>query len=68
LARFFRAGVQLGLDKGKVGEFLGEKDEFCLAVLQEYAKSFAFENVPLVAALRAFLQEFQLPGESQKID
>jgi hypothetical protein len=68
LARFFRTGVQLGLDKGKVGEFLGEKDEFCLAVLQEYAKSFAFENVPLVAALRAFLQEFQLPGESQKID
>ena len=32
LARFFRTGVNLGLDKGKVGEFLGEKDEFCLQV------------------------------------
>ena len=68
LARFFRLGVHLGLDKAKVGEFLGEKVAFNLEVLRAYASTFAFENVPLVDALRAFLQGFQLPGESQKID
>jgi brefeldin A-resistance guanine nucleotide exchange factor 1 len=68
LAQFLRVAGYLGLDKGKVGDFLGEKDALNLAVLNEYANTFDFAEVPLVEALRAFLQGFQLPGESQKID
>jgi len=31
-------------------------------VLAEYAKTFAFHDIAVVEALRAFLQGFQLPG------
>jgi len=62
LARFLRVAAYLGLDKGKVGDFLGEKDPLSLAVLHEYANTFDFGQVPLVQALRTFLQGFQLPG------
>ena len=38
LLSLFRVGVHLGLDKAKVGEFLGEKDDFNLLVLDAYAQ------------------------------
>ncbi|KAI3713152.1 hypothetical protein L1987_71725 [Smallanthus sonchifolius] len=56
-----------GLDKNLVGEYLGNHDQFCVDVLQEYAKTFDFQEMNIDIALRVFLETFRLPGESQKI-
>ncbi|GLJ15134.1 hypothetical protein SUGI_0247540 [Cryptomeria japonica] len=55
------------LDKNLVGDFLGNHDEFCVQVLQEFSKSFDFVDMSIDTALRTFLETFRLPGESQKI-
>ncbi|RHY26526.1 hypothetical protein DYB32_007531 [Aphanomyces invadans] len=52
-----------GLDKDKIGEYLGGDDAFSISVLSAYAMSKPFE-----VCLRDFLSKFRLPGESQKID
>ncbi|XP_078431731.1 GNOM-like 2 [Wolffia australiana] len=57
-----------GLDKNKIGNFLGEPDEFNVLVLREFASTFDLAGVSLDAALRGFLVTFRLPGESQKIE
>ncbi|KAK2981488.1 hypothetical protein RJ640_002103 [Escallonia rubra] len=56
-----------GLDKNLVGDYLGNHDEFCVQVLQEFARTFDFRDMNLDIALRVFLETFRLPGESQKI-
>ncbi|CAN6202967.1 unnamed protein product [Urochloa humidicola] len=56
-----------GLDKGKIGEFLGDPDEFSLRVLKEFTETFDFTGAILDTALRTYLETFRLPGESQKI-
>ncbi|KAI7754916.1 hypothetical protein M8C21_027026 [Ambrosia artemisiifolia] len=56
-----------GLDKNLVGEYLGGHDQFSVDVLQEYAKTFDFQEMNLDTALRVFLETFRLPGEAQKI-
>ncbi|KAF2313590.1 hypothetical protein GH714_012313 [Hevea brasiliensis] len=56
-----------GLDKNLIGDFLGNHDEFCVQVLQEFARTFDFQGLNLDTALRLFLGTFRLPGESQKI-
>ncbi|WOG93287.1 hypothetical protein DCAR_0312568 [Daucus carota subsp. sativus] len=65
VACFFR--FTNGLDKNHVGDYLGSHDEFCIKVLQEFARTFDFEGMNLDIALRVFLETFKLPGESQKI-
>nr|GMC73260.1 ARF guanine-nucleotide exchange factor GNOM [Ipomoea batatas]GMC77574.1 ARF guanine-nucleotide exchange factor GNOM [Ipomoea batatas] len=65
VACFFR--FTAGLDKNLVGDFLGNHDEFCVQVLQEFAGTFDFQDMNLDTALRLFLETFRLPGESQKI-
>lgn len=57
----------IGLDKNLVGDYLGNHDQFCVDVLQEFAKTFDFQSMNLDIALRVFLETFRLPGESQKI-
>ncbi|ETV66137.1 hypothetical protein, variant 1 [Aphanomyces astaci] len=57
-----------GLDKDKVGEYLGGDDAFSVHVLLAYAMCFAWEGKPFEVCLRDFLSKFRLPGESQKID
>ncbi|KAI3808657.1 hypothetical protein L1987_24614 [Smallanthus sonchifolius] len=57
----------IGLDKNLVGNYLGNHDPFCVDVLQEFAKTFDFQEMNLDTALRVFLETFRLPGESQKI-
>ncbi|KAK0397351.1 hypothetical protein QR680_002094 [Steinernema hermaphroditum] len=57
-----------GLSKSAVGDYLGEKDEFHLEVLENFLKLHDFTDLILVQALRQFLWSFRLPGESQKID
>ncbi|KAG9155137.1 hypothetical protein Leryth_011110 [Lithospermum erythrorhizon] len=65
VACFFR--YTAGLDKNLVGDFLGNHDEFCVQVLNEFAGTFDFQDMNLDTALRLFLETFRLPGESQKI-
>lgn len=65
VACFFR--FTTGLDKNHVGDYLGSHDEFCIQVLQEFARTFDFDGMNLDIALRVFLETFRLPGESQKI-
>ncbi|TVU50203.1 hypothetical protein EJB05_01567, partial [Eragrostis curvula] len=56
-----------GLDKNKIGEFLGDPDEFNLRTLKEFTETFDFTGAVLDTALRNYLETFRLPGESQKI-
>ncbi|KAI3790197.1 hypothetical protein L2E82_03060 [Cichorium intybus] len=56
-----------GLDKTKIGDFLGDPGEFNLKVLQEFTESFELTGLVLDTALRTYLETFRLPGESQKI-
>jgi brefeldin A-resistance guanine nucleotide exchange factor 1 len=55
------------LDKNLLGDFLGDPDDFCLHVLEEFARTFDFSEMGIDAALRVFLESFRLPGEAQKI-
>ena len=57
-----------GLDKGKLGDFLGHHGENQVAVMQRYMRQFDFSCLELDEALRFFLASFRLPGEAQKID
>jgi hypothetical protein len=50
-----------------LGDFLGDPDDFCLQVLEEFACTFDFSDMQIDGALRTFLESFRLPGEAQKI-
>eukprot|EP01116_Phalansterium_solitarium_P015042 TRINITY_DN3305_c0_g2_i7.p1 TRINITY_DN3305_c0_g2~~TRINITY_DN3305_c0_g2_i7.p1 ORF type:complete len:1004 (+),score=213.10 TRINITY_DN3305_c0_g2_i7:1668-4679(+) len=56
------------LDKRKIGEYLGEPDDFNTSVLQHYLESFEFSGLSIDQALRLFVASFRMPGEAQKID
>ncbi|XP_071715267.1 ARF guanine-nucleotide exchange factor GNL2 [Rutidosis leptorrhynchoides] len=56
-----------GLDKTKIGDFLGDPGEFNLKVLKEFTDTFELTRLVLDTALRTYLETFRLPGESQKI-
>lgn len=66
IASFLMKGE--GLNKTAIGEFLGEKNDFNLKVLDSFIELHDFTNLLLVQALRQFLWSFRLPGEAQKID
>ena len=73
LVRFFRTTP--GLDRRKIGEFLGGHEPLQLSTLDAYVDSFRFDEVRgakagevgMDDALRAFLDGFFLPGEAQQI-
>jgi cytohesin len=54
------------LDKGKIGEYLGELGS--IEVLKDFVNLQDFSNQRFDEALRCFLMTFRLPGEAQKID
>ncbi|EPS35263.1 hypothetical protein H072_11451 [Dactylellina haptotyla CBS 200.50] len=56
------------LDKGKIGEYLGEGDQENIDIMHSFVDLLDFNRMRYVDALRRFLQTFRLPGESQKID
>ncbi|CAI8011228.1 Brefeldin A-inhibited guanine nucleotide-exchange protein 2 [Geodia barretti] len=56
------------LDKAAVGDYLGESDDYCKAVMYAYIDQMDFTGMDFVAALRLLLSKFRLPGEAQKID
>ncbi|KAG9459297.1 hypothetical protein H6P81_003805 [Aristolochia fimbriata] len=65
IAHFYRYAP--GLDKKKIGDYLGDPDEFHIQVLKEYTDTFVFTGMILDTALRTYLETFRLPGEAQKI-
>ena len=66
IAQFLLKGE--GLNKTAIGDYLGEKNDFNLKVLDAFIELHDFTNLILVQALRQFLWSFRLPGEAQKID
>ncbi|GAB2263622.1 hypothetical protein Droror1_Dr00025756 [Drosera rotundifolia] len=56
------------LDKSMIGDYLGQHEEFPLAVMHSYVDSMDFSGMKFGAAIRNFLSGFRLPGEAQKID
>jgi len=57
------------LDKTMIGDYLGDKKDFNMQVLDCYVRSIDFTNMKFDEALRKFLGfGFRLPGEAQKID
>lgn len=56
------------LDKAMIGDYLGQHEEFPLAVMHAYVDSMKFSGMKFGAAIREFLRGFRLPGEAQKID
>jgi len=66
VAQFLYQGE--GLNKTAIGDYLGEKSDFNIAVLKAFVNLQEFSDMILVQALRQFLWSFRLPGEAQKID
>ena len=66
VAKFLYKGESL--NKTAIGNYLGEKIDFNLKVLDDFIELHDFQNLILVQALRQFLWSFRLPGEAQKID
>ncbi|GAB2273813.1 Brefeldin A-inhibited guanine nucleotide-exchange protein 5 [Dionaea muscipula] len=56
------------LDKSMIGDYLGQHEEFPLAVMHAYVDSMDFSGMKFDVAIRNFLSGFRLPGEAQKID
>lgn len=56
------------LDKAMIGDYIGQHEEFPLAVMHAYVDSMNFAGMKFDAAIREFLRGFRLPGEAQKID
>ncbi|KAI3459082.1 hypothetical protein Pfo_015745 [Paulownia fortunei] len=56
------------LDKAMIGVYLGQHEEFPIAVMHAYVESMNFSGMKFDIAIREFLKGFRLPGEAQKID
>uniref|UniRef100_A0A4W4F8Y1 Cytohesin 3 n=2 Tax=Electrophorus electricus TaxID=8005 RepID=A0A4W4F8Y1_ELEEL len=61
IAQFLYKGE--GLNKTVIGDYLGERDDFNIKVLQAFVELHEFADLNLVQALRQFLWSFRLPGE-----
>ncbi|XP_031092916.1 brefeldin A-inhibited guanine nucleotide-exchange protein 5 [Ipomoea triloba] len=66
VAQFLRSTSNL--DKAMIGDYLGQHEEFPLAVMHAYVDSMNFSGMKFDMAIREFLRGFRLPGEAQKID
>ncbi|XP_070194848.1 brefeldin A-inhibited guanine nucleotide-exchange protein 1-like isoform X2 [Littorina saxatilis] len=66
VAEFLHAEERL--DKTALGDFLGENENFTKEVMYAYVDQLHLNGMPIVEAIRRFLDSFRLPGESQKID
>uniref|UniRef100_A0A1L8DVH4 PH and SEC7 domain-containing protein 4 n=1 Tax=Nyssomyia neivai TaxID=330878 RepID=A0A1L8DVH4_9DIPT len=55
-----------GFKKSDVSRHLSKNNDFTRAVADEYLKYFTFERLTLDEALRLFLQQFSLSGETQE--
>ncbi|GJV37474.1 retrovirus-related pol polyprotein from transposon TNT 1-94 [Tanacetum coccineum] len=51
-----------------IGDYLGQHEEFPLAVMHAYVDSMNFAEMKFHTAIHKFLRGFRLPGGAQKID
>ena len=51
-----------------IGDYMGQPEDFPLAVMHAYVDSMKFRGMKFGTAIREFLRGFRLPGEAQKID
>ncbi|WOH07868.1 hypothetical protein DCAR_0727302 [Daucus carota subsp. sativus] len=56
------------LSKVMIGDYMGQPEDFPLAVMHAYVDSMKFRGMKFGTAIREFLRGFRLPGEAQKID
>ncbi|GJW27477.1 brefeldin A-inhibited guanine nucleotide-exchange protein 5-like protein isoform X1 [Tanacetum coccineum] len=56
------------LDKAMIGDYLGQHEEFPLAVKHAYVDSMNFAEMKFHSLIREFFRGFRLPGGAQKID
>ncbi|KAF9626444.1 hypothetical protein IFM89_034378, partial [Coptis chinensis] len=66
VVRFLRSTPSL--DKAMVGDYLGQHEEFPLAVMHAFVDSMKFLGMKFHTSIKKFLKGFRLPGEAQKID
>lgn len=57
-----------GLNKTKIGEYIGEMEPFNLKTMHAFSNLQNFTGYNFDKALREYLWSFRLPGEAQKID
>ena len=57
-----------GLSLSAMGDYMGEDDPVCIAVMHAYTDLMSFHGLSIDMALRKFMTGFRLPGEGQKID
>jgi Sec7-like guanine-nucleotide exchange factor len=53
-----------GLSKFAIGQYIGHNDDFNVAVLRAFCNKIDFRGMEIDEALRLFLSQFRLPGES----
>ena len=53
-----------GLSKYAIGQYIGSNEPFHISVLKEFCNKIDFREMEIDEALRFFLQQFRLPGES----
>ncbi|KAG0461783.1 hypothetical protein HPP92_020259 [Vanilla planifolia] len=66
IASFLKNTVDL--NKARIGDYLGERNELPVNVMHAYVDSFDFQGMEIDEAMRAFFQGFRLPGVALKID
>ncbi|XP_031640061.1 Golgi-specific brefeldin A-resistance guanine nucleotide exchange factor 1 isoform X2 [Contarinia nasturtii] len=65
LAHFLRDNSSL--DKKMIGEYITKKKNLESKILENFLKTFNFENLRIDLALRQYLETFRLPGEAPLI-
>ena len=59
---------KIALDKGQIGDFMGEGSQYNVDILHSYTELLEFTGMEIDDGIRYFLKEFRLPGEAQKVD
>jgi len=66
ILKFLRENSEI--DRGKIGEYFGEANDFNKKVLYTYIESFDFTDVDFVQSVRLLFSDFRPVGESQIMD
>ncbi|KAI9298908.1 Sec7-domain-containing protein [Neoconidiobolus thromboides FSU 785] len=66
IAKFFLETNELS--KQSIGTYLGRPEEKAIQIMHAFVDQFDFFKMSFVDALRAFVQSFRLPKETQQID
>lgn len=65
VAQFLRENSRL--DKKMIGDYISKKKNVEIKILENFVRTFNFENLRIDLALRQFLATFRLPGEAPLI-